>query len=361
MLAVLHALKEVWLVNPTTGRPFARLPGAGSPYGFSPDGSQLVTYDGRDGSFQVWDLRLIRQELAEMGLDWDLPPYPPPPDAGAKPPRVKVLLPEPLPASDVLDAEAHVERGLLQMRLRNYGGAMADFHRAARLDPTRPPWETAVHAFGLAIERDPQDASAYHERAEAHERLGHWEQAIADHSRAFELAPDRLSILVWRGRAYLRTGQEDKAAEDFHRAGALGPEELSRLAWKLATAPDPWPRELSLAVELAERAVRREPAEGTYWNTLGVAHYRLGEWAAAIQALEEAEKVAPGQCLGFNAFFLAMCHHQLGDPVKARDCYDRAVRWCQENHGELSSQQHQELKAFRAEAEALLKAPAPGP
>ena len=26
---------------------------------------------------QLWDLRLIRQELKSMGLDWDLPPYPP--------------------------------------------------------------------------------------------------------------------------------------------------------------------------------------------------------------------------------------------------------------------------------------------
>src|SRR5262249_31160355 len=26
---------------------------------------------------QVWDLRQIRQQLAAMGLDWDLPPYPP--------------------------------------------------------------------------------------------------------------------------------------------------------------------------------------------------------------------------------------------------------------------------------------------
>jgi hypothetical protein len=26
---------------------------------------------------QLWNLRLIRQELAQMHLDWDMPPYPP--------------------------------------------------------------------------------------------------------------------------------------------------------------------------------------------------------------------------------------------------------------------------------------------
>jgi WD40 repeat protein len=43
---------------------------------FSPDGSQLAAVQ-HDQQVQLWDLRLIRQELAQMHLDWDLPPYPP--------------------------------------------------------------------------------------------------------------------------------------------------------------------------------------------------------------------------------------------------------------------------------------------
>src|SRR5262249_3453006 len=43
---------------------------------FSPEGSQLAaSTQGR--VIQLWDLRAIRQELREVGLDWDLPPYPP--------------------------------------------------------------------------------------------------------------------------------------------------------------------------------------------------------------------------------------------------------------------------------------------
>src|SRR5262249_40822881 len=70
VLAILHNMTEVRLVDPTTGRYFAQLPTAGGPHCFSPDGSQLVTYCGPDGSFQVWDLRLIRKQLKEMDLDW---------------------------------------------------------------------------------------------------------------------------------------------------------------------------------------------------------------------------------------------------------------------------------------------------
>ena len=43
---------------------------------FSPDGTQLAVVQ-FDQQMQLWDLRLIRQELAQMNLDWDLPPYPP--------------------------------------------------------------------------------------------------------------------------------------------------------------------------------------------------------------------------------------------------------------------------------------------
>jgi WD40 repeat protein len=81
------------LLDPLTLRAFARLPTRGSPACFSPDGSQLVTYVGDSDAFQVWDLRLIRRQLAELGLDWDLPPYPAPEEGpGAKGPmRVRMI------------------------------------------------------------------------------------------------------------------------------------------------------------------------------------------------------------------------------------------------------------------------------
>jgi WD40 repeat protein/Tfp pilus assembly protein PilF len=357
MLAVRHSMTEVRLVNPATSTEFARLPTAGSPYCFSPDGSQLVTSAGRDGSFQVWDLRLIRQQLKAIGLDWDLPPYPPPPSAppplpqgvGQRGPlRVKVLAAEPLPPSKELDAQAHLERGLLYAQLREYQRAWADFNRASELDPTRPPWKEVVRAYSQAIERNPKDASAYHERAEAHERLGQWEQAIIDHSQAFKLAPHRLSILVWRGLAYLRTGQEDRAAEDFRKTGALETDEANRLARKLATSPDPWHRELNVAIDLARQATRQAPGKATYWNTLGVAHYRAGNWKESLAALQKSMDLGKGGD-SFDWFFLATAHWQLGNKDEARKWYDRAVAWM-----EKSQHVNEELRRFRAQAAQLI-------
>jgi tetratricopeptide (TPR) repeat protein len=359
LVALLHSVNEVRLVDPQTGHEFARLPTSGTPYCFSPDGSQLVTYAGRAGALHVWDLRLIRGQLKDMGLDWDLPSYPPPSSENAQPLRLEVLTGDRPPASNELLAQAHLERGLLYVGLRKYSQAWADFFRAGNVDPKRPPWEKVVRACSQVLERDPEDAGAYHLRADAHHRLSRWEEAIGDYTQAIKRAPHRREFLPGRGKTYLRTGQKHRAAEDFRKASEGNAAQANRLAWELATSSDVLCREPSLALELAKQAVQQAPAEAMYWNTLGVAHYRLGEWGAAIKALEKAEKLAPGKWFGFNAFFLAMCHHRLGDPVKARDHYDRAARWSQENQGKLPTSWQQELKAFQAEAEALLREPRP--
>jgi eukaryotic-like serine/threonine-protein kinase len=89
----------VTLVDPATGREFATLESPNpQPIGwlrFSRDGTRLAAgweaNEGQGGT-QVWDLRRVREHLTGMGLDWDLPPYPParPADAPA-PLRVRVL------------------------------------------------------------------------------------------------------------------------------------------------------------------------------------------------------------------------------------------------------------------------------
>jgi WD40 repeat protein/tRNA A-37 threonylcarbamoyl transferase component Bud32 len=80
LLAITPSPGRVQLLETATGRALADF-SAPDPHeirglGFSPDDSQLAVATD-DPAIQVWDLRQIRQHLAAMGLDGDLPPFAP--------------------------------------------------------------------------------------------------------------------------------------------------------------------------------------------------------------------------------------------------------------------------------------------
>jgi Flp pilus assembly protein TadD len=120
------------------------------------------------------------------------------------------------------------------------------------------------------------------------------------------------------------------------------------LAWELATSAQPRPRELIQAVTLATRAVELAPKAGSYWRTLGVAHYRAGNCKEAIVTLRKSMELCKGGG-GCDWFFLAMALRKLGKMSEARAWYDRAVAWMEKNQP-----RDKELRRFRAEARDVL-------
>jgi WD40 repeat protein len=82
---------DLKLVEADTGREWATLE-AGEPHCFSPRGNWLVTSEA-NGLLRLWDLRRIRQQLADLKLDWDAPlGEPEPPFASEKPLQIVVDL-----------------------------------------------------------------------------------------------------------------------------------------------------------------------------------------------------------------------------------------------------------------------------
>jgi len=89
---------KIRLLETVTETPLATLDAPGAiglwRFQFSPDGSRLAAIQ-RDLQVQLWDLRLIRQQLAELRLDWDMPPYPPLENGAATGPVTLEIEPDP--------------------------------------------------------------------------------------------------------------------------------------------------------------------------------------------------------------------------------------------------------------------------
>jgi serine/threonine protein kinase/Flp pilus assembly protein TadD len=174
-------------------------------------------------------------------------------------------------------------------------------------------------------EARPDTLSTMYELALVLNHLGSWGEARRLYERLLEL----------QGQA--------KRERHPQAAGAM-----NNLAWLLATCEDTRLRDAARAVELATQATTLDGSEGAYWNTLGAARYRAGDWRGAARALGKSMDLRKGGDSS-DWFFLAMTHWRLGEKDRARARYDQAVAWMEAN---LPSDP--ELLRFRAEAAALL-------
>jgi tetratricopeptide (TPR) repeat protein len=253
------------------------------------------------------------------------------------------------------------------------GWAFALARQPEHLPEAEGAFREAIQCFERAAAKDPLRPSSPCYAADTHRRVGRVfalrglrAEALAEYSEAIRLHEELLARLpnpsygqwerfdafVEYARLLAQSGQIDRAKTIYGRAIALQPERADAyngLAWLLATCSDARFRDPTRAVELASEAVKWAPNAPENQNTLGVARYRAGNWRGAIEALTKSEELAPGKSLGFNAFFLAMAHWQLGHKDEASQCYGRAVKWIERN--KLNDE---ELSRFRAEAASLL-------
>jgi serine/threonine protein kinase/tetratricopeptide (TPR) repeat protein len=181
-----------------------------------------------------------------------------------------------------------------------------------------------------------------------------WLEALVCQAREVENDP-KLSEAERRTRAQACRAQARQLLDDGIKRGLHTAASLNETAWRLASHANPKNRDPVWALELAKLAVERDPDNGTILNTLGTAHYRAGNWKAAIAALKEAEELGQGQFFSADAFFIAMANWQLGDKETAGKWYTAGLHWMEQ------SQDNEEQRRFCAEAATLLGLPQPSP
>jgi tetratricopeptide (TPR) repeat protein len=132
-------------------------------------------------------------------------------------------------------------------------------------------------------------------------------------------------------------------------------EALNNLAWLQATCPDIAAREPAESVKNARRATDLDPANGNFWNTLGAACYRNGNWAEADRAFSQSMQLRRGGD-SFDWFFLGLVQLKLGHKDEGLRWYDKAVEWYHR-----FQPGNQELYRFQVETAQALGLDAPPP
>jgi tetratricopeptide (TPR) repeat protein len=145
---------------------------------------------------------------------------------------------------------------------------------------------------------------------------------------------------------------------------------LNNASWYVVRQPGGTEEQYRLALRFAEMAVQKAPRAGYFLNTLGVAQYRVGDYAEALKTLIESDRInsqfdeqglrtgQPQGSIPADLAFLAMATYRLGEKDKARAFLDELRKKVARTRVNRP-----EAEAFLREAEDVLegKSPAPPP
>jgi Flp pilus assembly protein TadD len=112
---------------------------------------------------------------------------------------------------------------------------------------------------GLIAEDKTPDWRLLFIRALSYDKMGRWDAAEADLQAALKLQPDEPELLNYLGYSWIDRGER-----------------------------------LKEAMGMVERAVAQNPRSGAIVDSLGWAHYRLGDYKKAVEKLEQAVELEAG-------------------------------------------------------------------
>jgi Flp pilus assembly protein TadD len=149
--------------------------------------------------------------------------------------------------------------------------------------------DTYATVIGDSVEQGiPVDWRYYFFRGTCLDELGRWDEAEADLLDALRVAPDEPQVLNHLGYTWVDRGEH-----------------------------------LDQAFEMIERAAELEPDSGYIIDSLGWAHYRLGNYNDAVNYLERAAALNPGSTTA--NFHLGDAYWQVGRVLEAGFQWQRAL------------------------------------
>jgi Flp pilus assembly protein TadD len=171
----------------------------------------------------------------------------------------------------------------------------ARLNTAANLNRLDRTDEAIAMLRGMADER-PDDAEPLIEIADILRGRERFAEAVVAYDAGFARLPaidkERWGLLYARGIALERTKQWDRAEADFLKALEFEPEQplvLNYLGYSWIEQG----RHLERAMDMVRKAVGLRPNDGYIVDSLGWAHYQLGNFPEAVRELERAVELRP--------------------------------------------------------------------
>lgn len=157
---------------------------------------------------------------------------------------------------------------------------------------SREKFEEASKVYDKVLERkpdtQPEDWLIYYFRGITHERIKEWPAAEADFLKALELKPDDPFVLNYLGYSWVDRGENIERAK-----------------------------------KMIKRAVEQRRSDGNIVDSLGWAHYKLGEFDEAVTHLERAVQLNPKEPVIND--HLGDAYWRVGRKREARFQWNRAL------------------------------------
>jgi len=214
-------------------------------------------------------------------------------------------------------------------------------------------YEAAEAACRKAIEVNPRMADAWGLLGSALEHQGKFEESLEAYRKTMDLSGPQAEILLAAARVQLDLGQVDEAVEGIRLArqeGVMDPSSLRRIGLRLAevgrigdalelledVAADNTSATLNAlarvyseagrqqeAIEVLTRVLAKDADNAKSYEHLGLAHFRLGDWAPAREYSQKAVELDPSLADGWNNLGAAL--YYLDRPAEALAAWEEAV------------------------------------
>jgi tetratricopeptide (TPR) repeat protein len=153
-----------------------------------------------------------------------------------------------------------------------------------------------LEKISSVLQVDPKSYDAWITKADFLRDAKRFAEAADAYSHAIALVPEpdrtHATLFYFRGIAYERAGMWDKAEADFRKSLALSPDQanvLNYLGYSMIEKRINIPE----AMDMIRKAVELKPNDGYIVDSLGWAHYHMGEYEEASKHLERAVELRP--------------------------------------------------------------------